>query len=689
MNLDSLRNVWNNQSLPDTVRLEAHILLIQYGYAYTQPDSAKIMAKENYALAKTTNSHKAKANILNALGILHHQTGDCESGVAYYQMAKEEFRLDGNNGGVLGVMGNIARCLKVTGQKQAAVEEVREILRIAKEVGNLRSQQYSMYFLGSNYLEEDMAEQAMDAFSKAVDLAEELNDKELMVNPYFSMGILERKAKHFDKAEEYFRYNENIGKELDDLYTLLYYHNNMGILRSDMKDSVSAINHFNQAIQFADSLGFVNDKIAVIDEMIQFYKNWNDEASARTYMDDFLQLSQEQNNTQELMKAHLYLGQYAILEKDFQSANRYCNISYEMAIQDDYNAVVRDACECLYQSYKGLGDTQQALWALEQNMTIKDTLFNEELIRSYTKLTLENEFEKERNAVKIAHEADLERQAMIQKGLIGGAILFGLIAFLMYRSYRMKNRANQILEQKNQMIENQKTQLESLNHTKDRIFAVLGHDMRKPALAFRGIARKVNYLLEKKDYNTLEELGESIERSALGLNTLTDNLLNWALTQKNALPYQPEEIEMDEVIEEVFLTLGRLAEDKEIRLISEVKEGTLVLADRNSLLTIIRNLVDNAIKFTPNGGSIQVRTIPSGRGINVEIIDSGVGMSDEKMKTLFLLQKNKSTKGTSGEKGTGLGLHLVHELIKMNKGDISVDSKQGKGTTFSINLKAA
>ena len=270
-----------------------------------------------------------------------------------------------------------------------------------------------------------------------------------------------------------------------------------------------------------------------------------------------------------------------------------------------------------------------------------------------------------------------------------GLGLLALLAFFIFRGYRNKQKANQLLASKNKEIESQKEELEQLNQTKDRIFAILGHDMRKPTIAFRGIARKVNYLLGKKDFARLEQLGESIERDALGLNNLTDNLLNWALTQKNALPHQPEQIQLTKIVEEVFMTLGRLAEDKSIHLISEISDDTMIMADKNALLTIIRNLVDNAIKFTAENGQIIITSKPSDVGVDIFIKDTGVGIDAEKTKAIFLLQKGKSTEGTAGEKGTGLGLHLVHELVKLNEGNISVVSKQDEGTEFCVSLKVA
>ncbi len=136
--------------------------------------------------------------------------------------------------------------------------------------------------------------------------------------------------------------------------------------------------------------------------------------------------------------------------------------------------------------------------------------------------------------------------------------------------------------------------------------------------------------------------------------------------------------------------MGRLAEDKQIHLNSQVDDITCLIADRNSLLTIIRNLVDNAIKFSPIQGEIKICATPvSDSELEVHVIDNGVGIPQEKIEHIFALQKDKVTKGTSGEKGTGLGLHLVKEMVELNEGSIHVSSTLGEGTTFTISLKNA
>jgi len=232
-------------------------------------------------------------------------------------------------------------------------------------------------------------------------------------------------------------------------------------------------------------------------------------------------------------------------------------------------------------------------------------------------------------------------------------------------------------------------QLAQLNQTKDRIFGIIGHDLKKPAIAFRGITKKVNYLLKKKQYDRLLVLGESIEKDANALNLLTDNLLKWALLQRDILPNDATETDIQPIVEDVFSIFDRIAAEKNIRLTANIPPDHKALADKNALSTIIRNLVDNAVKFTAEGGEVSVSTTEIKGGILISVRDSGVGMHEDKIKDLFLLKKEKTTEGTEGEKGTGLGLHLVGELIKQSKGSVEVNSQIGEGTEFRITLPQA
>lgn len=237
-------------------------------------------------------------------------------------------------------------------------------------------------------------------------------------------------------------------------------------------------------------------------------------------------------------------------------------------------------------------------------------------------------------------------------------------------------------------IKQKEQELIQLNMSKDRLFAIIGHDLRKPALAFRGISKKVNFLIQQKEFDTLNKLGNNLERAAFSLNSLLDNLLNWALKQRDVLPYEPKPVDVQQATEEIFELFQQIAHEKKVHLQLDIMQDVKAYADPNALNTIIRNLVDNAIKYTDEGGKVIVLSERRGENILIQVKDTGEGMNDKQLTNVFALQKNKSTQGTAGEKGSGLGLALVKDLIDLNEGTINVWSTPKKGTTFDILLPA-
>lgn len=232
-------------------------------------------------------------------------------------------------------------------------------------------------------------------------------------------------------------------------------------------------------------------------------------------------------------------------------------------------------------------------------------------------------------------------------------------------------------------IKKKEIQLFELNRSKDQIFSIIGHDLRKPALSFRGISKKVNYLLQKEDFSGLKKLCASLEQSSFFLNNLLDNLLSWALSQRNALHRHPVVFDISEIIQEIIDSFKDIADNKSIQFQAELTPTTIQL-DLNSFMGICRNLIDNSLKFTPVGGTITVSYQVVDTDLLIQISDTGVGMTEEQKNKLFEITALKNTKGTLGESGSGIGLNLVQELVKLNKGTIKVDSKIGEGSSFQM-----
>ena len=196
----------------------------------------------------------------------------------------------------------------------------------------------------------------------------------------------------------------------------------------------------------------------------------------------------------------------------------------------------------------------------------------------------------------------------------------------------------------------------------------------------------IKFMVDNDQVSELRELADQIDESADRLSSLLDNLLNWAVQQQGQINYVPEKISAQEMLDELAGTFTNMAQAKNIEITQNVPDGLCIWSDRNTTNTILRNLINNALKFTPEQGKIDIQGSEEDGMVVFKISDTGVGIPSEKLENLFQLEAKKSTWGTEGEKGLGLGLQLVKEFVEMNKGALSVTSKEGVGTTFFIQL---
>ncbi len=224
------------------------------------------------------------------------------------------------------------------------------------------------------------------------------------------------------------------------------------------------------------------------------------------------------------------------------------------------------------------------------------------------------------------------------------------------------------------------------NQAKDSFFSILAHDLKSP---FTGILGFSEFLVNDINDLTLEEIAEFANRinsSARAILDLLNNLLDWSRIQTNRLEYSPENININEIMFNVNSIVVPITHQKGLEYIYEIESDIMLFTDRSMLETVFRNLISNAIKFTPRGGSIIVTGEVSGDVMRFSVSDSGVGMEQETMDKLFNLNELVTTSGTENEKGTGLGLKLCYEFVKRHGGVLTVESRPGEGSTFSFDI---
>jgi signal transduction histidine kinase len=228
--------------------------------------------------------------------------------------------------------------------------------------------------------------------------------------------------------------------------------------------------------------------------------------------------------------------------------------------------------------------------------------------------------------------------------------------------------------------------LKELNATKDRLFSIIGHDLRGPICNFK---LAIDLLVDDFDFSdksALMKILKSVQKSTVSTFDLLEGLLMWAKSQQNEIIFSPKKIALDEIVVKTIDLLSDLCINKEIVVINNVIERTLVYADENMLTIVLRNLISNAIKFTPKGKQIQVSVNKTQTEHIITVKDEGVGIKPENMQKLFKNTENITTFGTNGEKGTGLGLLLCKDFIMKHNGTIWAESDLGKGSAFMFSL---
>jgi len=243
-----------------------------------------------------------------------------------------------------------------------------------------------------------------------------------------------------------------------------------------------------------------------------------------------------------------------------------------------------------------------------------------------------------------------------------------------------RKQVDLLLQQKNE-------ELQKLNIEKDKFFTIIAHDLRSPFNAFLGFTRMMEEELPTLTLEEIQNIAATMRKSASMLFHLLENLLEWSRMQRGLNSFKPELFLLQDQISSSVELIRDSAEKKNILIEYNIPEDLTVTADAQMFESIIRNLVFNAIKFTPNGGKVTIgASIIPDNSAQISIKDTGIGMSQQILDKLFHLDECTNRKGTDDEPSTGLGLILCKDFIEKHGGKIWAESEEGKGSTFNFSI---
>jgi signal transduction histidine kinase len=279
------------------------------------------------------------------------------------------------------------------------------------------------------------------------------------------------------------------------------------------------------------------------------------------------------------------------------------------------------------------------------------------------------------------------------QNLIGHLLVFGSFGLAYQALFATKIRARMALihelQHSTTRLERSEEELRAANLSKDRFLSIIAHDLRNPISGFLSLTDVLAGKFHDLEKKRIHEMCVLLNDGARQTSTLLESILQWANAQTGRLVAHASSLPLAELCEGIVEQQQGAARRKEIELESRVTASSVVRADADMIATVLRNLVVNAVKFTPRGGKVVVTSTRNGAWERVSVADTGRGMSSDEVARLFRIDVRLATQGTEGEHGNGIGLILCHELVSLNKGKIEVTSEPGKGSTFTLVLPAA
>ncbi len=524
---------------------------------------------------------------------------------------------------------------------------------------------------------------AISYTQKAIDVLNENGIKRNRGNLTHRMGKLFKAMGEPEKAEEIFRESINLLIEEENKNRQFVAQADLALLRIDKGDFESAEKLLGESYQYFESIPDSSRMAEIKTDFGYLYDKSKQDKKAIDAYEEVIAYYKGQSRVksiEDLSVAYTKLGEFFLNRGEKDKARKVFSEGVELSDAINSHDTSFEFYKRLYEIEKEEGDFEMALKYHESYFNKSQILYTDKAQEAFQKESVAQDVE---GAMESKREAELKAALLSSRNQLYLIIAIALLSLLLLGLYFFRK-----LQVSRKEIADQNVRLQQLNTTKDKFFGIIAHDIRSPIVALSGVGEQMDFYLEKKDESKLKRLSKRVESTAKQLGGLLDNLLNWALLQQGVIPYHPRSLNVKKIAESNLDMFRNNANAKGVELVSDIDEHLQVNADESAMNTILRNLISNAIKFTSSGGRVSLSTELSGKQVYININDTGTGISAERMETLFSLEK-KSEDGTSGEKGTGLGLNLVKELAELNKGILKVKSELEKGSVFSIGLPAA
>lgn len=636
----------------DSLRIQ---LMNSLSSTFLMQDSAKsfFYGRQALKLAEQSNNAKGKGMAYRNIGICYEMSGNYKTAMEYYFLSLEVYQAASDSIGICEAFNNFG----------------------------------VVYYLQGNY------DKALKYYLKAERMLALLNDSLAYSNTLNNIGLIYDKQEQYSKALKYYllglSYRENSGNKQKISSSL----NNIGIVYQNLKQFDKALSYHEQALAMREQIGDMRGVSASLNNLGDIYLNQGNAEKAKEYFNKSLLIKEKIGDIRGISYSLLGLAQAVQYQRNYPLSISYADRALKIAQDLGLKSQIKEVLETLAEAHMLNGNYKKAYQYLEQTLAYKDSLFNEEkqdaLAEMQARFEMDRiELEKENYKKTLAiTEADLQRsESVVLNQRIAGVLISTaliILSILFYQLYRSRKQ----LQQANTQLSKKQKELNELNRLKDKLFSIISHDFRGPLSSIKSII-----ILLDEGHITQEESKEYLHNANIEIsNTLNllDNLLKWSLNQMKKSTVEKINFDLAELARVNEALLSPIAGKKNIRIVNQVKSPLMVHADQNMMNLVIRNLVSNAVKFSPAHSTIYLDARLEQQQVVVQVKDEGVGIDKTQLASLFQFEHVISTYGTENEKGVGLGLSLCKDFVEQNGGRIWVESETGKGSTFSFSIPVA
>lgn len=618
-----------------------------------EADSLKLYyADRAFLSAQNAHNDSLVARTCFILGYLLQDTPFKQEAENYYLLSIEKAQKMGWRDFLYSAHAALAVFYNRIGIYDKALKHHYESLKLAELSGDSSEVAAVRNDIAMVYSNLGKHREAIDFYKQALATYEQQKDTASMATTLNNLGIEYMEIKQYDQAIETLRRAALFYEKSGRSHMLSYPYNNLGDIYLALNDYDKSFAYYQKALE--------------IDR-----QNQDDFGVAIGY----LSLAKVYHAREDYHNALLLLGK-AIPYFEQHQAAEYLLEAYPLAI------------DC----YRKLGKYEQALEYYDLYTRLKENVLSQEKLEYSETARFEYESQLKAQKIKILEQeksiAQLkERQQLYLNYILGVVLLFtGGIGILYYRRYVHNKQLRQDLEKQKAIIEEKNHHLLQLNQTKDMLFSIISHDIRSPLNSLVGFLDAISAQADSFSKEEMVMLLRRLSSSVYGLRELIDNLLVWARSQADGIHFTPAAFDLTHTIDSIITLFRQNAAQKRIHIHTEVSSSLPIVADPQMTAFIIRNLLSNALKFTPSEGNICLRAYIQDDKCYIHVKDSGIGIPPEDIPKLFKKNEIYSRKGTNDERGTGLGLKLVYEFVKQHNGTIEVQSEEGKGTEFIVTL---